>query len=47
MERVWRKGKSPTLLVGIYIGIATVWRYLRKLKTELRCVIIQIIQITA
>ena len=24
MARVWRKGKSPTLLVGMQVGIATV-----------------------
>ena len=24
MERVWRKGNPPILLVGIYIGTATV-----------------------
>ena len=23
LERVWRKGNTPTLLVGMYIGIAT------------------------
>ena len=23
LERVWRKGNPPTLLVGMYIGIAT------------------------
>ena len=33
LERVWRKGYPPSLLVGMYIG--TVWRYLRKLNIEL------------
>ena len=23
MERVWEKGNPPTLLVGMYIGVAT------------------------
>ena len=23
LERVWRKGNPPTLLVGMYIGVAT------------------------
>ena len=38
LERMWRKGNPPTLLVGMYVCIATVktvWRFLRKLKVEL------------
>lgn len=39
LERVWSKGKSPTLLMGIQIGSATMrilWRFLKiKLKIEL------------
>ena len=23
LERVWRKGNPPTLLVGMYVGVAT------------------------
>ena len=40
LERVWRKENPPTLLVGMIIGAATmktVWRFLKKLKTELPC----------
>ena len=35
---MWRKENAPTLLVGVYIGIATVANcmdFLRKLKMEL------------
>jgi len=35
---MWRKGKPPTLLVGMHTGTATgriVSRFLEKLKTEL------------
>ena len=38
LERMWRKGKPLTLLVGIQVGTATletVWRSLKKLKIEL------------
>ena len=38
LERVWRKGNPPALLVGMSVGAATmetVWRFLRKLKIEL------------
>ena len=46
LEIVWRKGNSPTLLVGMQVSVATtensmevpqktVWRFLRKLKIEL------------
>ena len=40
LERVWRKGNTPTLLVGMYNKLVqplwkTVWRFLRKLKIEL------------
>ena len=38
LERVWRKGNSPTLLLRIEIGITsmkTVWKFLRKLNIEL------------
>ena len=38
--RMWRKGNVHALLVGMYIGTAamkTVWRFLKKLKTELLC----------
>ena len=24
LERVWRKGNPPTMLVGLYVGVATV-----------------------
>ena len=37
-ERVWRKGNPPTLLMGMYIGAATMknrTEVLRKLKIEL------------
>jgi len=37
LERVWRKGNPPTLLVGMKIGTATVenrWKFLKKLKIE-------------
>ena len=40
LERVWRKGNPPTLLVGMEIGAATVencMRFLKKLKLELLC----------
>ena len=38
LERVWRKGKPSTLLVGMKIGIATMensMEVLKKLKGEL------------
>ena len=40
LERIWRKGNPPTLLVRMQIGTATlgkygVWRLLKKLKIEL------------
>ena len=38
LEREWRRGKPPTLLVGMEMGVATVEnsrRFLKKLKTEL------------
>ena len=38
LEGVWKKGNTPTLLVGIYIGTATMensMRFLKKLKKEL------------
>ena len=40
LERVWRKGKPSTLLVGMYNKLMqplwkTVWRFLKKLKIEL------------
>ena len=38
LEREWRRGKPPTLLVGMETGVATVEnskRFLKKLKTEL------------
>ena len=38
LGKVWRKGNLPTLLVGMESDAAlwrTVWRSLRKLKTEL------------
>ena len=38
LERIWRKGNTPTLLVGRHNGAAamkTIWRFLRKLKLEL------------
>ena len=42
LERVWRKGNPPTLLMGMQIGAATVengggmvWRFFKKLKIEL------------
>ena len=36
LERVWRKGNPPTLLVGMLVGAATVEKLQpRKLKTEL------------
>ena len=38
LERVWRKGKPPTLLVGMKIGTATTensMEVLKKLKEEL------------
>ena len=38
LKRVQRKENPTTLLVGIYIGttlLRTVWRFLRKLNTEL------------
>ena len=34
LERVWRKGNPPTLLVGMWIG-AAIWWFLKKLKKEL------------
>ena len=38
VERVWREGNPPTLLVGRQTGIATMvkaWRFLKKLQIEL------------
>ena len=38
LERVWRKGNPPTLLVGIQTSKPlwrTVWRFLKKLEIEL------------
>ena len=35
LERVWNKGNPPTLLVGMKVGVATVLRFLSKLKVEL------------
>ena len=38
LERMWRKGNPPTLLVGMETGAATwrrAWKFLKKLKTEL------------
>ena len=38
LEREWRRGEPPTLLVGMEMGVATVEnsrRFLKKLKTEL------------
>ena len=42
LERVWRKGNPPTLLVGMQTSTATmeniveiVWRFLKKLEIEL------------
>ena len=38
LERVWRKGNSLTLLVGMQTSTAiwrTVWRFLKKLEIEL------------
>ena len=35
LERVWRKGNTPTLLVQPLWR--TVWRFLKKLKMELPC----------
>ena len=38
LERVWRKGNPPTLLVGMQTSTATmrtVWRFLKKLQIEL------------
>ena len=38
LERVWRKGNPPTLLVGMQTSIATMensGRFLKKLETEL------------
>ena len=38
VERVWRKENPPTLLVGMQTGTPTtetVWRLLRRVKTEL------------
>ena len=38
LERVWRKGKPLTLLVGMQTSTATmrtVWRFLKKLEIEL------------
>ena len=38
LERVWRKGSPPTLLVGMQTSTATmrtVWRFLKKLDIEL------------
>ena len=35
LERVWRKGITLTLLVGMQTSTATVWRYLKILEIEL------------
>ena len=38
LERVWRKGNPPTLLVGMKLVQPlwrTVWRFLKKLEIEL------------
>ena len=38
LERMWRKGIPPTLMVGMQVGTTlwkTVWRSLKKLKIEL------------
>ena len=38
LERVWRKGNSLTLLVGMQtstVTMETVWRFLKKLEIEL------------
>ena len=38
MERMWRKGNTNALLVGMQTGAATlkiVWNFLKKLKMEL------------
>ena len=32
LERVWRQGNPPTLLVGMRSHYGTVWRFLRKLR---------------
>ena len=32
LERVWRKGNPPTLLVGLYIGIATMESHMEVAK---------------
>ena len=40
LERVWREGNPPTLLVGIYIGttiMENVWTSVKRLQTELPC----------
>ena len=37
-EKMWRKGNTLALLVGMQTGVATrktVWKFLKKLKTEL------------
>ena len=37
LERLWRKGNSPSLLVGMPIGAVTVeklWKFLKNLKIE-------------
>jgi len=37
LERVWRKGNPPTLLMGMYIGIATMGNSMEiPLKTKNR-----------
>ena len=37
LERVWRKGNPPTLLVGMYIGSATMENSMEiSLKTNIR-----------
>ena len=36
LERVWSKGDPLTLLVGMQTNTATMWRFLKKLETELQ-----------
>ena len=37
LDRVWRKGKPPTLLVEMqtFTTIISVWKFLKKLKIQL------------
>ena len=41
LERVWRKGNSPTLLMGIWIGIATMENSMEVYKKTKSCHMIQ------